>query len=176
MTRSQVSTAILGFGVVLAVMAGVIAYQVGGPYGEGFRRDPRVRRIYNAQTGQLEVLIYDIDGNLRFDSWSYIEEGRVVRKERDLDEDGLIDRWEHYGPDGRLGRIGLSSSGTGTVDTLHYPGPDGSIETIEYLSVPGGQVRRTEYYERSALLREEEDIDGDGLVDRRTVYFPETPH
>ncbi|TVQ93190.1 MAG: hypothetical protein EA397_05290 [Deltaproteobacteria bacterium] len=43
-------------------------------------------------------------------------EGRVVRKERDTNGDGIIDHWEKFDSEGRVVRSGRDSNYDGTVD------------------------------------------------------------
>jgi hypothetical protein len=88
---------VTGFGV--SVISGVVAYQVAGPYGEKRQHDPRVRRFYDPTTDRLRLLVYDADGDGRFDTWSFMDGERVLRMEFDEDEDGHIDRREEYSAD-----------------------------------------------------------------------------
>ena len=88
--------------MIIAVVAGIAAYKICGPYGEQCRTDPRVRRVYDSETGRLRLLIYDADGNGRFDTWSFMDGERLLRMEIDEDEDGTTDLWEEYSPDGQL--------------------------------------------------------------------------
>ena len=83
-------------GLILAIASGVVAYRVGGPYGQGLERGPRPRQVFNEETGALEVGIYDLDGNLQYDTWSYWDDERLVRREHDDDEDGRIDHWWYF--------------------------------------------------------------------------------
>lgn len=41
----------------------------------------------------------------------------VVRTEVDRDDDGRIDTWYLYGPDGKLTKTGTSSTNNGVADT-----------------------------------------------------------
>jgi hypothetical protein len=109
--------AIISIGMILAVVAGVAAYKTCGPYGEQCRTDPRVRRVYDSETGRLRLLIYDADGNGRFDTWSFMDGERLLRMEIDEDEDGVTDRSEEYGPDGQLLRSTRRNS-VGTTDSV----------------------------------------------------------
>ncbi len=113
---SRWETPILVTGLILAIASGVIAYRLGGPYGERFERNPRVKQIANDVTGELEVLAWDMDGNLRLDTWSYLEEGRLLRREFDDDEDGAVDHWCYYRPDQSLERHERDTDGDGVAD------------------------------------------------------------
>ena len=48
---------------------------------------------------------------------------RVVRIEIDKDEDGKIDRWEYYGPDQKLEKVGFSRANDGKEDAWSYSDP-----------------------------------------------------
>lgn len=95
--------------------------------------------------GKLHLLKYDSKGTGRVDTWSYMDGARVVRIEIDSDDNGSIDRWEYYGADQQLERIGLSKSKDGRVD-------------------------RVEYYDQDVLVRAEEDTDADGRLDKWETY------
>jgi hypothetical protein len=107
---------ILAVGLVAALASGVIAYRVSGPYGEREPHDSRVKRVVDPRTGRLQLLIYDADGDGRFDTWSYMDGGRLLRMEIDTNNDGVIDRWESYRADGALERVGSSSKNDGHPD------------------------------------------------------------
>ena len=169
---------ILTVGLVAAVVSGIVAYRLGGPYGERFDT-ARVRRVYNQQTGELETLIYDVDGDLRLDNWAYGEDGRRVRREIDDDEDGRIDRWQFFdasdAEDAVPSREGFSSVGDGVMDAWRYFEDDGDVERIEFLDRSTDRVAKTEFYRGGALMRTETDTDGDGEVDDRVVFFEDPP-
>ena len=90
-------------GLVAAIAAGQYAWRVAGPHGEGFALDPRVRRAADSTTG-LEVIAVDTDGDLIFDTWNYVENGRLIRIEFDDDQDGRMDRRRWFNADGTVQR------------------------------------------------------------------------
>lgn len=103
------------FGVVI-VGSGLMAFRNSGRYGTPAPDDRRVHRERDA-SGQITKLIYDVNGNFKPDTTSYVANGVVVRTEVDRDEDGRIDTWYLYGPDGKLTRTGSSSKNDGVADT-----------------------------------------------------------
>ena len=127
-------TPILVTGLLLAIASGVIAYRVGGPYGEGFEHGPSPRQVFNDETGELEVGIYDLDGNLRYDTWSYWDGERLVRREHDDDEDGRVDHWWYFSAgattedtdDQVLERLDIDTDGDGRADQRTLYDTDGS--------------------------------------------------
>src|SRR4051812_41094843 len=75
---------------------------------------------------------------------------RVVRIEIDKDGDGAIDRWEYYGPNQEVLRVGASKRHNGRED-------------------------RVEYFQRGTTVPADEDTDGDGKTgtDRTAARFAE---
>ena len=97
MSRKTAEVFVIVVGLLLSIASGVIAFHAYGPYGERQQNDPRVRRSYDAH-GKLRLLVYDADGDGRFDTRSYMDGERLLRVELDDNNDGIIDRWEEYGP------------------------------------------------------------------------------
>ncbi len=113
--------------VLAAVASGVTSYRVQGPYGDRHASDLTVRKGYDAQTGQLTLVVFDADGNQRLDTWSYMSGDRLVRMDVDDDEDGTLDRRSFYEAGEKLART-------------------------EHLD-PAGRVVRTEYFKDGAPAR-----------------------
>ena len=127
--RTSGERIIFAIGLVAAIASGVVAYHQGGRYGDKNDLDPRVRRIYDTATGRLKVVVFDSDGDLKFDTWSYMDGDRLLRMDVDENEDGTIDGREYYGSEKELQRI-------------------------ERLA-PDGHVTSTEFYENGTLIRTE---------------------
>jgi hypothetical protein len=108
--------------------------------------------VYNKDTGVLEQLVSDRNGDGKPDTWAFMEGTRIVRIEIDRDGDGRRDRWESYSK----------------------PLPDGSPTTIERADEANGPdgttVTRHEIYDHGVLRRVEEDTDGDGRIDKWESY------
>ena len=129
-----------------------------------------IEPVYNPQTGILQLLKYDTDGDGKTDTWRYMDGARVIRVEIDRDRDGRIDRWEHYDANQKLEKIGISLAGDGVEDAWTYLGADGQVARIESSPQRNGKVQRVEYFDRGALSRAEEDTDGDGRIDKWETY------
>ena len=97
------------------------------------------------KTGKLRLLTYDSNANGKPDTWSHMDGSRVDHVEIDKNEDGVIERREYY-------------------DASQ------ALEKVEASTRPDGRVTRTEFYDGGALWRAEEDIDGNGAVDRWETY------
>jgi hypothetical protein len=130
----------------------------------------QIQPVYDKATGKLQLLKYDSNKNGVTDTWSYMDGARVVRIEIDRDEDGKIDRWEYYGPDQKIDKVGFSRSNDGKEDAWSYNGSDGKVERIEVSTRRDGTVTRTEHYKNDVLVTAEEDSDADGQIDKWETY------
>ena len=130
----------------------------------------RIEPIYDRETGKLTELKYDSKGTGKFDTFSYMDGTRVLRIEIDTDGDGKIDRWEYYGADGKMEKVGMSRANDGKVDAWIYSNPDGSIARIDVSTKRDGKPNRAEYYEKNAMVRAEEDTAGNGKIDKWETY------
>lgn len=129
-----------------------------------------VRPTYDPKTGRLRELAVDSNQDGRPDTWSYMDGPRILRIEMDRDGDGTIDRWEHYGADQKLEKVGLSRAKDGRVDAWAYPGPDGSVQRVEVSTGRNNRIDRIEHYENGALVESEQDTDGNGRPDKWERY------
>jgi len=78
--------------VVAASLAGASCAQAPAPPAG----NDRVKPSYDVQTGRLERITYDRNGDGRVDATTFMDGSAVVRAELDENFDGTIDRWEHY--------------------------------------------------------------------------------
>jgi hypothetical protein len=133
-------------------------------------RTKKLEPVYDPLTGKLLLLKYDSKGSGRFDTFRYMDGARVTRVEIDSDGDGKIDRWEHYGPDQKLEKVGFSRQNDGKEDAWAWVGADGATTRVESSPRQDGKVSRIDHYEHGVLVRAEEDSDGDGRIDRWETY------
>jgi predicted small lipoprotein YifL len=129
-----------------------------------------VAAAYDAQTGKLRQITLNGQKDGKPNIFSYMEGTKFIRIEIDQDEDGQIDRWEYYGPDQQLEKVGLSRARDGKVDAWAFSNRDGSIARVEVSTRRDGHANRTEFYDRGALSRVEEDTNGDGRADKWETY------
>jgi hypothetical protein len=129
-----------------------------------------VEPVYNKTTGNLLLLKYDSDGDGKIDTVSYMDGGRILRIEIDKDADGNVDRWEYYGPDQALEKVGFSRTGDGIEDAWSFAGAGGVIVRIDVSTRRDGKPNRFEHFEKDVLVRAEEDVDGDGQIDKWETY------
>jgi hypothetical protein len=123
----------------------------------------RVTPVYNA-AGAITRLDYDTDRDGRVDMRAYLESGRTVRIEGDGNGDGIIDRWEYYGADGTLVRLGTSSESDGVEDT--WVVQSGDQMRVDISTRRDGVADRHEFHQKGALVRAEQDTNGDGRIDQ----------
>ncbi len=131
---------------------------------------------YDNATGHLSKIELDANKNGKNDTVSYMDGTRVIRIELDLDENGKVERWDFYGPDGKLERIGFASRNDGVMDSQAFYEPDGATRRIEISTRRDNHFDRTEYYEHNALVKSEEDNNGDGRPDKWDFYTPRPNH
>jgi hypothetical protein len=139
----------------------------------GCQRRPETRRIepvYDPKTGKLQLLKYDSNGNGVIDTWSYMDGARAVRIDIDGNEDGKIERWEYYGANQKLEKVGFSRSKDGKEDAWSYPGATGAVDRVEMSTRRDGKVTRVEHFTGDRLVAAEEDTDADGQIDKWETY------
>lgn len=107
--------------------------------------------VYNKDTGVLEQLVSDRDGDGKVDTRAFMSGTRILRVEIDRNADDVVDRREVYEP---------------------VPGNPSAalIERAEELADAAGRVTRREHYVRGVIERVEEDTDSDGRVDKWEYY------
>ncbi len=154
--------------VVLLALA--LALPACRPDPERARLEATTRATYDKATGRLKELTFDSNKNGVIDTWTHMDGSTIVDTVVDEDEDGKIDRWEYYGPGGRLEKVALSRAKTGVPDLWLYSGPDGQVARAEVSTRQDGRVDRWEWYEGGALARAEEDTDHDGRPDKWETY------
>jgi O-antigen ligase len=93
---AKLELAFMGATLATAVLAGVVAFRAGGPYGES-ASNRRLYRGYDVQAKRLTQLFYDANGNGVFDIWIDLRNPADVVVEKDANEDGLPESLEHFG-------------------------------------------------------------------------------
>jgi hypothetical protein len=132
--------------------------------------EQRVQATYDQKSGKLSQLTVDAEKDGKPNIFSYMNGTMFLRVEIDNNEDGLIDRWEYYGVDQKVEKVGFSRSNEGKPDAWAYGGPDGIVAKVEVSTRRDGKANRTEYYEKGVLVRAEEDTNQDGRVNKWETY------
>jgi hypothetical protein len=149
----------------------VLAALVAAACGPGGAERGRIAPMYDQQSGRLKELRYDANGDGTVDTVSFMDGARVLRVEIDKDQDGKVERWEHYGDDQQLVKVGFSRANDGHENAWSYAGPDGAISRVEIAGTGDPKlITRIERYERDVLTRAEEDTNADGRIDKWETY------
>jgi hypothetical protein len=120
----------------------------------------QVRPTYGADTGRLEKLAYDRNGDGREDAWTFMDGARLLRAELDDNFDGRVDRKELYSAGTSDKRTGGTAASRG----------QGVLTRVELVSAATGASFREETYDKGVLARAEEDTDGDARTDKWERY------
>ena len=131
---------------------------------------------YDPKTRRLDRIVFDLNKNGKNDTVGYMDGTRIRRVELDLDENGRVDRWDFYKPDGSLEKIGLATGVTGVMDSQAFYTGSGQLQRIEISTKRDGRFDRTEFYENNALIRSQDDTNGDGRPDKWDEYVPYPGH
>jgi hypothetical protein len=131
------------------------------------------RPEYDPQTGRLQRLAFDANRNGRNDSVSVMDGARILRIELDLDENGQVERWDFYGADRKIEKVGFASRNDGILDSQAFYTSAGSLLRMEISTRRDGRFDRVEFYEAGLLVRSEEDQNQDGRPDKWETYRPE---
>lgn len=132
----------------------------------------RPRAEYDTATGHLSKIELDANKNGTNDTVSYMDGTRVIRVELDLDENGKVERWDFYGADGKLEKVGFASKDDGVMDSQAFYDSNGATRRIEISTRRNNRFDRTEYYDKKALVKSEDDTNGDGRPDKWDFYMP----
>ena len=152
--------------VSLAISVSILAFAGCGEVAE----QQRVTAAYDSETGKLRQLTVNASIDGKPNITSYMDGTKFVRIEIDANEDGRIDRWEYYGANQKLHRVGSSRADDGIADAWVFQATDGSVDRVEVSTHRDGRINRTEFYEHGAMTRAEEDTDTDGRVDKWERY------
>ena len=113
--------------------------------------------VYNKETGALEQLVSDRDGDGKLDTRAFMEGVRLKHIEIDRNGDGATDRWEFYLP-----ATGTTAAGA--------PAAQPQLSHIEEAGAFDKRITRREFYRDGVLHRVEEDTDLDGRPDKWELY------
>lgn len=190
--------AVLLVGLSLSIAAGFMACRAAGPYGDGpfgagFRRIPAasgrgtilvhdsrvgpdvLRSVVDERTGRVRELRMAPGGDFAAAVRVYLDEDRRAWVPRDLDGDGVADRWEYYADVRRMAagaveKLGFSLAGDEIVDSWVFRDEQGEVSRVEVSTLRDGVVDRWEHYSGGELVRVETDRDRDGRVDHWSTY------
>jgi hypothetical protein len=120
----------------------------------------RGESVYNRETGRLEQLKLDADGDGKPDTVAMLDGTLLKSIEIDRNHDGRPDRWEYYAPADRA----AGSSSVNSIDRW------ATRVRAEESDRPDGAITRREFYENGVIQRVEEDTNLDGRMDKWEFY------
>jgi hypothetical protein len=146
-----------------------------------------VTTVYNKDTGRLEQIALDRDGDGKQDTRAYMDGPHLRYIEIDRMNRGRADRWEYYSPGASRGNAtgALFDKNTTLMRAEEANGSDanqvtrweyydhGVIARVEEDTDADGHVDKWEYYEHGTLIRMDLDLGHTGKPDRRLVYRPD---
>src|SRR5262245_35957062 len=72
--------------------------------------------IYSKETGRLEQITSDRNGDGKIDTRAFMDGTRITRIEIDRNGDGKVDRWEYYVPMPAGAPLSASADGRNMID------------------------------------------------------------
>lgn len=130
--------------------------------------------VYNEQTGRLEQIVSDRDGDGRVETRAFMDGTRLVRIEIDRDGDGAVDRWEFYivqgSPEAAVIDRAEEAGGADGIITRRETYVGGALARVEEDTNLDGRPDKWETYERGRLINVDLDLAGKGRPTRRLVY------
>src|SRR5262245_6575792 len=138
----------------------------------------QVTPVYNQQTGRLEQLIADRQGDGKVDMRAYMSGTHLTLIEIDRNRDGHADRWEYYGQapesEAKTLRVLLiraeEANGADSRVTRREFYIKGILDHVEEDTDADGRTDKWEQYENGALVRIDLDLSGRGFADHRMIY------
>ena len=135
---------------------------------------PPQNATYDPETGRLQTLTADVNKNGTDDTVTYMDGTRILRIELDLDENGKVERWDFYGENGEVDKVGFSRLNDGVMDAQAFYDGAGVLARMDVSTRRDGTFDRIETYERGVLTRSADDTNGDGQADKWDDYAPVT--
>lgn len=166
--RSATTFRFVGYSVLAVALLSAACSRK--PAGEQPRAD------YDPATGRLREIVFDANKNGKNDAVSHMDGTRILRIDLDFDENGKVERWDFYGTDGKLEKVGLASRNDGVMDSQAFYSPAGALERIEISTKRDGRFDRTEFYKSNVLVRSQDDSNRDGRPDKWDDYLPRPNH
>jgi len=156
--------------LVVGVLAALAACAPDPPRGQWHLVEKGPFQALYRPDGHLDRVAYDGNGDHRAKIVTFFAPGGApLRAQIDSDNDGIVDRWEFYGPDGRVSKVGTARRIPGKPDLWSYPDGFGGVARREYDDDGDGKPERAEVLLGDVVVAEEFDTKGNGHWDRRIV-------
>lgn len=133
----------------------------------------RATPVYNKDSGRLEQLVSDRNGDGKIDTRAFMDGVRFKSIEIDRNGDGRPDRWEYYATNAEketvLARAEEANGPTSAATRKEFY-DNGKISRVEEDTNFDGRVDKWEFYQDGGLVRLDLDLQGKGFADRRIYY------
>ena len=135
---------------------------------------PEVSPVYNQETGKLEKLISDKNGDGKVATWAFMDGAVLKYIEQDRNGDGQPDRWEYY-EEGTMSRPGKilradEANGPSKLVTRREQYDSGVIRRVTDDTDADSRPDKWETYENGDLVRVDLDLVGKGYPSQRLTY------
>ena len=127
--------------------------------------------VYNAETGKLEQLVSDRDGDGKKETRAFMDGTTIKYIEIDRNVDGAPDRWEYY-----VSNVidhAEEANGTGQTITRREFFIGGTIRRVVDDVDLDGRADKWEHYDAGKLARVDLDLVGKGYASQRLTYSPD---
>lgn len=127
--------------------------------------------VYNAQTGRLEQLLSDRDGDGRKETKAFMDGTSIKYIEIDRNMDDLADRWEYY-----VSNVidhAEEANGRDQAVTRREFFSNGVIRRVVDDVDTDGRPDKWEHYDAGTLTRVDMDLLGKGYATQRLTYSPD---
>jgi hypothetical protein len=131
-----------------------------------------IEPVYNKQTGQLEQLLSDRNGDGKQETRAFMEGAVIKYIEIDRNADGAADRWEYYATSPNIIERAEEANGSDARVTRREFYADGAIRRVVDDVDLDGRPDKWEHYGNGLLERVELDLVGKGYASQRLVYGP----
>jgi hypothetical protein len=131
-----------------------------------------IEPVYNKQTGQLEQLLSDRNGDGKQETRAFMEGAVITYIEIDRNADGAPDRWEFYAASPNVIERAEEANGPDARVTRREFYADGAIRRVADDVDLDGRPDKWEHYEKGLLARVELDLVGKGYASQRLIYGP----
>ena len=127
--------------------------------------------VYNAETGKLEQLLSDRDGDGKKETRAFMDGTTIKYIEIDRNVDGAADRWEYYVSTGI--DHAEEANGTDQTSTRREFFIGGTIRRVVDDVDLDGRADKWEHYDAGKLTRVDLDLVGKGYASQRLTYSPD---
>lgn len=155
---------LLGLGV-LALQSGCSGSVQGGASSADGKQQRRDTRILHEDCDLSDGEKLDANGDSKPDVWLIKKGGREVCRAVDLNFDGKVDAWSYFDESGRVRRRERDYDRDGLVEEISIYSA-GSLKEQQRSTALADRLDTWQFFEAGQLKRAERDSDADGVIDQ----------